>query len=209
MPTNNLKHIGQLVNTQKRCVVVFREIPDEPHNCLVVDTDALPDWIHDDVINAVESPGAQAEANFYEYCQRTLLSDGSNMLTSLHISGRLMKTPTDNVMMVPNRSTSIPLSELNELIRQNNGDAPAVKKPDDELEMAKKDVSETPSATPTAAPVQEETLDGEALAKNLLAQAESFEAEAKALREQAYEMEPSLKPRRGRPSKKQQAANAD
>ena len=188
---------------------MFREIPDEPHNCLVVDTDALPDWIHDDVINAVESPGAQAEANFYEYCQRTLLSDGSNMLTSLHISGRLMKTPTDNVMMVPNRSTSIPLSELNELIRQIMVMCPyTVKKPDDELEMAKKDVSETPSTAPTATPVKEETLDGEALAKNLLAQG-AFEAEAKALREQAYEMEPSLKPRRGRPSKKQQAANAD
>ena len=51
--SRNIKHVGQILNTQKRCVVVFRELPDDPTNCLVVDTDALPDWMHDDV-NASE-----------------------------------------------------------------------------------------------------------------------------------------------------------
>lgn len=205
MPTNHLKHIGQLVNTQKRCVVVFREVPDEPWNCLVVDTDALPDWMHDDVITAVESVSAQAESNFYEYAQRALFSDGSNMLTTLHKTGRLMKTSTDNVKMIPNRETSIGLDELNRLIREQNGDAPATKKPTDQVEMAHKQVSTAPTA-PAAAP--DATLAPEDLAKSMLSQAEQFEAEAAALREQAYEMDPSLKPRRGRPSKKQ-VENAD
>ena len=44
----NIKHVGHIINTQKRCVVVFREIPDEPESALVVDTDALTDWMHDD-----------------------------------------------------------------------------------------------------------------------------------------------------------------
>lgn len=200
MPTNNLKHVGQLVNTQKRCIVVFREIPGEPENCLVVDTDALPDWMHDDVINAVESPSAQAESNFYEAAQRKLLSDGSNMLTTLHVSGRLMKTPTDNVMMVPNRETSIRLSELNAIIREQTGDAPAVKKPDNELDVVGKDVSDV--AAPQPSQSSDGAIDETEMAKSLLAQADKFESEAKLLREQAYEMEPSLKPRRGRPSKK-------
>ena len=65
----NIKHVGQVINTQKRVIVVFREIPDEPESCLVVDTDAAPDWMHDDLITAVESNGAQASANFYEYAQ--------------------------------------------------------------------------------------------------------------------------------------------
>jgi len=105
--TTNIKHVGKLANTGKRVVVVFRELPDEPDQCLVVDTDALPDWFHDDVINAVESPGAQASPNFYEYAQRTVFTDGTNMLQSLHSTGRLMKTPTDNVSMTPNNSSKV------------------------------------------------------------------------------------------------------
>ena len=31
----NIKHVGQIINTQRRCVVVFREVPDEPENCLI------------------------------------------------------------------------------------------------------------------------------------------------------------------------------
>ena len=47
----NIKHVGQIINTGRRCVVVFREIPDEPNSCLIVDTEALVDWMHDDVIS--------------------------------------------------------------------------------------------------------------------------------------------------------------
>ena len=104
----NIKHTGLLVNTGKRVVVVFRELPDDPTQCLVVDTEAVPDWMHDDIHNAVESPGAQATGNFYEYAERTVFTDGTNMLQTLHTTGRLMKTPTDNVKMTPNNSVSIP-----------------------------------------------------------------------------------------------------
>lgn len=199
---NNLKHVGQLINTQRRCVVVFREVPDEPENCLIVDTDALPDWIHDDVINAVESPAAQASANFYEYANRALLTDGSNMLTSLHKRGLLRKHSTSNVMMTPNRSASIRLDELNAIIREQSGDKPAVKKPEDELDMAAK----TQPAR-QAQPAQDQVIDDTDIARNMLTQAEQFENEAKNLREQAYEMAPSLKPKRARKTspKKQEA----
>ena len=99
MATNNLKHVGQLINTQRRVVVMFREIPDDEKKCLVVDTDALVDWMHDDVINAVESPGAQASVDFSEFAQRRTMTDGTNMLQSLHAQGKLQKQETSNVMM--------------------------------------------------------------------------------------------------------------
>ena len=41
-------------------------------------------------------------------------------------------------------------------------------------------------------------IDDSALAKSMLSQAEQFVAEAARLQEQAYEMDPSLKPKRGR-----------
>ena len=195
--SRNIKHVGQIVNTQKRCVVVFRELPDDPNNCLVVDTDALPDWMHDDVINASESPGAQASANFYEYAERAVMTDGSNMLQALHKSGRLMKTPTDNVKMTPNSAVSIGLTELNNIIREQSGGAPVVAPDDTQVEMAGKDVAETiteSNIVEDATPTTDEAMDPQDLAKSLLAQAKTFEQEAKALKKQAYELAPNLKP---------------
>ena len=195
--SRNIKHVGQIVNTQKRCVVVFRELPDDPNHCLVVDTDALPDWMHDDVINASESPGAQASANFYEYAERAVMTDGTNMLQSLHKAGRLMKTPTDNVKMTPNSSVSIGLTELNNIIREQSGGAPVVSPDNTQVEMAGKDVAETiteSNIVEDVTPTTDEAMDPQDLAKSLLAQAKTFEQEAKSLKAQAYELAPNLKP---------------
>lgn len=178
-----------LVNTGKRVVVVFRELPDDPTQCLVVDTEAVPDWMHDDIHNAVESPGAQATGNFYEYAERTVFTDGTNMLQTLHTTGRLMKTPTDNVKMTPNNSVSIGLTELNNIIREDT-DKPVVSPPEDEVMMAGKDVTESAPA-PAAS---NDGLTDTDLAKNMLAQAKGFETEAKSLKAQAYELAPGLKP---------------
>lgn len=197
----SLKHVGQLINTQRRVVVVFREIPDEPNSALVIDTDALVDWMHQDIMNAVESPGAQAAKNFYEYANRAMFTDGSNMLQALHKRGLLNKVSTDNVMMTPDRQNKIRLDELNNIIREQSGNAPVVKPDDTQMEMANKQV-EQPAQAPTAPQAAQDGVISDAdIAKGMLAQAEQFEAEAKTLREQALEMAPELKPKRGRKAK--------
>ena len=203
----NIKHVGHIINTQKRCVVVFREIPDEPESALVVDTDALTDWMHDDVINSVESPGAQASPNFYEYAQRAMFTDGSNMLQTMHARRLLQKVSTDNIMMTPNQTSKVKLSELNAIIREQNGGQAAVAPAVDPnaLPMAGKDVSDTvtesvaPPAS-TQAP-SDGVLANDDVAKGMISQAEYFENEAKRLREEAYALDDSLRPKRGRPKK--------
>ena len=201
----NTKHVGVLSNTGKKVVVVFRELPDDPANCLVVDVDACPDWLHDDIINAVEEPGSQNTANFYEYAERKYLADGTNMLQTLHSSGRLMKQPTDNVKMTPNNSDSVGLTELNTLVRENNsapvvsepaGDSPARK--DTSIRNVVEDIAQGPTGT-------NEGLDDTAIAKSLLAQAKGFEVEAKILKAQAYELVPGLKPGPKKPAAKVKA----
>ncbi len=197
----NIKHVGQVINTQKRVIVVFREIPDEPESCLVVDTDAAPDWMHDDLITAVESNGAQASANFYEYAQRSVFTDGSNMLTTLHEQGRLNKHPTKNIAMTPNNSVSVNLAELNTIIATETGGAPVVVPDDTEFGNAGMDAVPDINAIAQATPEAEAVIDDGDLAKNMLAQAEGFLAEAETLKAQAYDLDPSLKPKRGRPAK--------
>ena len=205
----NIKHVGQIINTGRRCVVVFREIPDEPNSCLIVYTEALVDWMHDDVINSVESTSAQAANNFYEYAQRALFTDGSNMLQALHAKGLLQKQETSNILMIPNSNTSVNLAELNKIIREQNGDQPAVVPPvdPDQLSMANKpvdNVAETytaPAPAPAAAQPADGAIDDTALAKSMMDQAKTFEAEAASLKEQAIALDPTLKPKRGRPAK--------
>jgi hypothetical protein len=186
----NTKHVGQIINTQRRCVVMFREVPGEPQNCLIIDTDSLPDWMHDDVINAVNSPGAQASANFYEYAQRTMFADGSNMLQALHTRGLLRKQPTSNIKMTPNASVAVRLDELNGIIAEQSGGKPAVAPPKDPnaMGMAGKKVN-TGAAAPMAAPTG--VISDDQIAQQMLSQAAQFEAEAKRLREEASALAPS------------------
>jgi hypothetical protein len=198
----NIKHVAK-THTGKKCVVVFRELPDEPHNCLVVDTDALPDWMHDDIMNAVESPGAQQSTDFYAYAERTVLTDGTNMLQALHKTGRLQKVPTDTITMTPNNSVSVGLTEINNIVREQNGDKPVVTPPTDQVEMVGKtmDVMES-AAMPTTS---NEGITDNDLAKQFLAQAKGFETEAKSLKAQAYELAPGLKPGPKKPAAKKES----
>lgn len=209
-----MKHIGQVTNTGLKCIVVFREIYDEKgnvtddKNCLIVETERLPDMLHDDIVRVVESPTAQESAEFYTVAHRSMFSDGVNMLVKLHNTGLLKKYPTDQIMMTPNSSTSVPLNEINEIIRkQNTGMS--------EGDIANSMVNDTdkPPRTSTTAnldPTQtidqavdtdESAMDDTALAQSMLDQASTYEQEVNRLREEAYAMAPDLKPKRGRPKK--------
>ena len=117
----NLKHVGRIVTTGRRCLVVFRTIPNDAFSCLIIQTESLTPDYHDQLIKLVESPAAQSSNEFSEVLARALFSDGSTMLPSLHVKGLLTKVPTDQVEMVPNTQTSILLSELNQLIAEQRG----------------------------------------------------------------------------------------
>lgn len=175
----NFKHVGRILNTGRRCIVVFREIPGEEDHCLVVDTDSLPDRYHDNVMEGVESITAQEANNFYEYAQRQMFSDGSNMLTTLHTSGWLKKQPTWNVVMTPNPNQEIKLTDLNRMIREQQGAPP--------LEPAKE-------AEPQVKPDQSYD-EKKFRARDLIAQADLLAADVERLKNEAYVLDPSLKPK--------------
>ncbi|OUX06144.1 MAG: hypothetical protein CBE00_08355 [Planctomycetaceae bacterium TMED240] len=167
--------------------------------------------MHDDVVNAVEAPGAQASPNFYEYAQRTMFTDGSNMLQTMNARNLLQKVSTSNIMMTPNQTSQVKLSELNDIIREQSGGAPVVA-PElmAEADMQGKDTSpvvteaveaeQASAPAPTVAPA-DGVMGDEDVAKGMISQAEYFEGEAKRLREEAYALDDNLRPKRGRPKK--------
>jgi len=187
------RHVGKIKSTSQRCLVVFRQVPDEPDSCLVTITDQLPDRFHTDIINGVESISAQQELEFASYAARTPLSSGENMLSWLHGQGRLQKVSTDDVTMLPAPDQVISLKELNEHLD-------TIKKENEPAEVAT--VKPVPETAHEATKPQGSTgsaLGDAQIAKDLLNQAFTWEQEVIRLREQAYELEPSLKPKEDKP----------
>lgn len=116
-----LKHVGRVISTKKKCIVAYRTLPGDAHYCLIVLTEQLPDSYHDSLINLVEGPAGQSAYEFAEAMSRTTFPDGSNILAALHSQGRLVKVRTSEIEMTPTTSYSIQLSELNQVIAEQRG----------------------------------------------------------------------------------------
>ena len=219
MPTP-LKHVGRLFNTDRRIVVAFRQLPQDKDHCLVIDTDAMPDRYHDDFMSTVEEDRAQETWDFYKVMERSMLSDGENMLQGAHKRGWLQKEPCGNVVLTPDNVSKVKLTDLNAKLggwdakahdaslssaakaeaagkagrKSVNKDVQATEVEVQELAS----ITEMPSNTGDQSPG---VLGDTELANRLLAQASGMQTEAERLREEAYTLDPNLKPKRGRPKK--------
>jgi hypothetical protein len=109
-----LKHVGK--HNDKRCVIVFRKVPDLEHMALVIYSDLLPRMTHDEVMRAVESPQGQEAQDISDVLFRTIMADGNNCLESLHRNGLLKKVPTNQVLVTPTTTSSVRLDELNDIL---------------------------------------------------------------------------------------------
>lgn len=187
MAIENLKkHAGQLVNTGVRVAVVFRKLPNDDANCLIVETERLPDSYHDYLIQCLNSREAAETNDFFEILNRRTFPDGLNCLTALHQRGHLRKEPVTNVTMLPLPGHAVPLALINATID---------KKVDEYT--AKQNAA---AAEPLPVPLPEVIVDPIAAAKGLILQAELLEKDAAAKREEAYTLDPESKPGRGRPA---------
>jgi len=201
----SVKHVG--THNNKKIVVLFRQTPNEDHLALVVYSDSMPSLIHDAVMECVSSDVGQQAENLADALQRKSMPDGRIALTVLHQEGYIKKVQTNQVIMTPNAKSTVRLDELNDVVSKLKAGGEAAEKMkelDQNAGMVSppprgRDVGE-PSNVPSAQTNQ--IMDDSALADSLLTQAKGFEDEAIKLKEQAYELNPDLRPRRGRPSKK-------
>lgn len=182
---NFTKHIGKTPDGA-RILLVFRQLPDDPSNALIVYTQKLEPHIHDELMNIVENQG-QNDMDFYKVANRHSFFDGRNVLESLHLRKLLTKVPVSLITMTPSPGLEISLSDLN---RQLNDIAP-VKTTSGDItgETDYPRVEESSSAG---------TLDDKAIADGMRRQAAQFEMEAKRLRDEADGLDPN---RQGRPRK--------
>ena len=197
-----LKHVGRMVHNQRKVIVAYKVLPGDPDNCVVVTTENLEAGDHDSLIKLVESAAGQEADDLATVMMRTQLSDGSNMLARFHTTGKMVKVLTKNIEMIPNRNTSILLSELNEAIAQQRGvtvndlavkgrDGNTVQSTNAEPAMT---ASEMAAAAPNVTPVADDgVITDEALAKKFRSDADRLSKEAAELRRQAEELVPTKK----------------
>lgn len=188
-----LKHVGRLIKSKRRVVVAYRVVPNEPENCIVIATESLTADEHDSLMKVVESAAGQEANELATVLDRSVLPDGRPMLVAFHKTGKLQKQPTNDVEMIPNRTTSIPLNELNDLIAQQQGISV------DDLAVQSSDNSEKSESLETTTPpaaTENTVLTDEEIAANYRSQADALFKEAKKLREQAEDLVPTKKKRK-------------
>jgi hypothetical protein len=188
-----LKHIGRVRTTKKKCLVAYRTLPGDAHYCLIVPTENLPDSYHDSLINLVENPSGQESYEFAEALMRSTFPDGSNMLAALHTQGRLIKVPTSDIEMTPTTSYSITLSELNQVIAEQRGIAVDDLSIKPGISEEAKPVAVPSVAEPVDVTVSQENDTPEIVAKRYRSQADKLAKEAAAFRRLAEELVPTKK----------------
>jgi len=193
-----LKHVGRIKNNQRKVVVAYRTVPGDAESCIVVTTENLMADEHDALMKCVESHTGQNAVEFAEAMARTQLPDGRNMLAGFHTTGRMMKVATNEVEMVPDRNTAIPLNELNQQIAEQKGvsvEDLAISGGDQPVDNQRETTVETVDYdAPQAEPVRTQgALSDEEIAAKYRSDADRLYKEAKALREQAEELSPTKK----------------
>ena len=122
-PKRHFKHIGELVDGGAKVVIMYRTVPGEADNCLVVGTKFLPDQYHNSLMKAVESEGGQDADEFADFASRQTFPDGTNMLAMLHNDNYIKKFKTKDIMVTYGNTAEgrILLSKLNEMIAKEKG----------------------------------------------------------------------------------------
>ena len=203
-----MKHVAEWQD--RKCLVLFREVPGEPENALVVMSGELGTTQHDELIREVESLEAQNNNNLADVLNGRNFSDGRIMLRALHEDRLITKVPVSEVVMLPTTKDRVPLEDLNKAI----ADIEAGKE-NEKPQLA--DTSEIDAVNQVERPralSEREAEEQLEIAQNLLVQADLIEADvervqqqmladAHSKREEAYARAPELKPKPkpGRPKK--------
>lgn len=194
-----LRHVGK--HGDRKVAIIFREVPGEPHMCLVTYTELLNQHIHDPMMRCIESDIGQTSENLADALNRSFTNDGRPILQVLHVEGQLKKVNTENIVMTPQPNVKIKLNELNKILDEMKQGEEAVKKlesmdqslglqdPKDVMRRMRGDnlPAQLNEGRNTNVPVNnaQGALDDNSIANNLRSQAMKMTNEAKGLMAEA------------------------
>lgn len=205
-----MRHVGKVGD--RKVAVIFREVPGEPHMCLLVYTEILNAHLHDSLMRCVESDIGQNSENLADALNRSYTQDGKIILQVLHGEGLLKKMQTSQVVMTPQPNTKIKLEELNKILDEMAMGEAAVKRLAElDASAGLQDPADVARRMRNPQTATNGALDDSSLAQQRLDQAEKMEreangllAEAKRLKEEAASLNPIVVPK---PTKAKKAKN--
>jgi hypothetical protein len=182
------RHVGKLLNSDRRCVIVYMQIPGRESHALIVDTDSLPDQFHQALMDVVESDPGQNTQNLAEVLDRRASPDaGSNLMNSFHQRGFLRAERIENIIMLPKPNAPYPLVKIIESMNKN-------KKASEFTEQ--QDVDFTEKYNQHTANLNVDNQESKlAIAQSILYDAKLLEEEVFRKRNHAYDLVPSLRPK--------------
>ncbi len=189
-----LRHVGK--HGDRKVAIIFREVPGEPHMCLVTYPEVLNQHIHDPLMKCIESDIGQNSKNLADALNRTHTKDGQIILQKLHAEGMLKKVNTEQVVMTPAPNIKIKLHELNTILDEMEQGEAAVKKLaemdasmglQDPVDVARRMRGDNAPA-PTGVQSTGDALGDTTLANNFRQQAEKMNREAQGLMAEAQRL---------------------
>jgi len=202
-----IKHVGK--HGDRPVAILYRTVPGEEHMALVIYPDTLSAGFHDSVMRTIESDIAQDSKQLADAMHRDQLADGRPMLQTLHKEGKIKKVPTNQIIVTPNAHSHVRLDELNQIFDgMAAGDEAAKKMADLDANAGLVDpsknrhlpIDETANVESLA---DADVITDEKLGQQLLKQsqqmtieANSLIAESKRLEKEAFDLNPTLKPKR-------------
>jgi hypothetical protein len=195
------RHVGK--HGDRKVAIVFREVPNEVHMCLVTYTETLNQHVHDPLIKCIESDIGQNSEHLADALNRSYAKDGRPILQVLHLEGQLKKVQTSQIVMTPSPNQTIRLDELNKILDEMQQGESAVKRlqelddsrgMQDPADVVRRMRGNQNPVTPTG-----DLLGDASLAKQRLEQAQKMEreakgllAEAKRLTDEAKSLDPTI-----------------
>ena len=189
------RHVGKMVNTDQRLIVVMMQIPKREDHALVVPVDGLPARYEQAVMEILQSAEGQAAETFADVLHRRVMPDtGKNVLQTLHEGGMLHPVPITNIMMYPKPNMPFPLTQILEgmgrsLVKSADTTSILDTGPTQEqVDLAKQKWNQIQVNQKIEGAEQRR-----AIAQNLLIEAKMLENASVEKRNRAYEMAPELK----------------
>jgi hypothetical protein len=217
-----IKHVGK--HGDRKVLVLYREVPNEDHMCLVIYPEVLNATWQDAIQRVVESSVGQNENCLADALHRSLLPDGRPILETLHNERMIKKIRCSDVLMTPGANAKMRLDEMNKMVNEMNKGEEARKKMEEneasrgmvdpsvkraaearykDEQLTKQTEAQNRYIAPTEsliAPV-DGVLSDRAIAANMLTQAKRMEqdatnmiAEAARMKKDAERMVPGVNP---------------
>lgn len=195
------RHVGK--HGERKVAVIFREVPGEPHMCLVTYTELINQHLHTALIQCIDSDIGQNSENLADALNRTYTVEGKPILGVLHHEGQLKKVQTSQIIMTPNTTTKIKLDELNIMLNEmRQGEAAVKKMADMDKSRGMQDPADVVRRMRGPIEASGDALGDSVLAKQRIEQANKMAAEAKGLlaeserlMAEAASLDPTLAPK--------------